>query len=155
MPGEPALSDDFREEIEYLADRAGEERARIAEESTPAKLRSPIRKFLWFGIFAACLELGLLVYFSMQETREVETHLAAPNPLSGRQDCEGESFRLSQKVIAYARANGGHAPETLQALIPTYLDKIPVDPLTLLPLKYSLSGNTFRIECAKPASVTR
>jgi hypothetical protein len=152
MSGKPALNDDFREQIEYLADRAGEERARIAEESAPAKLRRPIRNFIWFGIIAGALELSLLGYFSMQETGEVESHRAAPNPLSARQDCEGESFRLSQKVIAYARANGGHAPKTLQALIPEYLDKVPVDPLTRLPLKYSLSGNTFRIECAKPVT---
>ena len=148
------LNDAFRDQIEYLADRAGEERARIAAESKPPKLRHPIRKFLWFGVALAVAELGLLAYLSTRQEKEVAGHLAAPNPLSTREDCIGESYRLSQKVVEYMQANGGKAPRSLAVLVPTYIEKVPIDPITRLPVKYTLHENSFRIECP-PAPLTR
>ena len=154
MARNTSVSEEFREQIEYLADRAGEERARVAEESRPARIKSPIRKFIWFGVVAAAFELALLGYFSTRESRELQDHVAEPNPLSVRQDCDGESFRLTQKIIAYSLANGGRAPASLDELIPAFLDKPPVDPITKLPLKYIPTGNAFRIECP-PQPLTR
>jgi hypothetical protein len=145
---EGRVSDDFREQIEYLADRAGEERARMAEEAKPVRLRSPLRKFLWIGAIIALVEVALLGYQLTRESRELSDHIARPNPLLTREDCAGERYRTSRALLAYMREHGT-APETLDALVGTYILSRPVDPITKLPLKYRKLGNGYRLECAQ------
>ena len=147
-----AMSDDFREQIEYLADQAGEERARIADESRPARLRSPLRKFLIFGAVVAALEVLLLVYQSSVETKELSTHYA-PNPLLTQQDCVGERYRVSRAILAYMHANQT-SPPSLDALVPQYLPKLPVDPITKLPLIYKKLKRGSQLDCPQ-VPVTR
>jgi hypothetical protein len=140
-----AVNDDFREEIEYLADRAGEERARIADEARPSPLRRPLRKFVIFGAVIAVLEVLLLVYQSSVETQELSTHYA-PNPLLTQQDCVGERYRVSRAILAYMQANQT-APPSLDALVPEYLPKTPVDPITKLPLIYKKLKRGSQLDC--------
>ena len=140
-----AMSDDFREQIEYLADRAGEERARIADEARPPRLRSPLRKFIIFGAVIAVLEVLLLVYQSSVETKELSTHYA-PNPLLTRQDCVGERYRVSRAILAYMQVHQT-APPSLDALVPEYLPKLPVDPITKLPLTYRKLKRGAQLDC--------
>jgi hypothetical protein len=148
-PGQ-RVTDDFREQIEYLADRAGEERARITEDSKPLAVKSRLRRYLWIGGLLALLEGGLLAYQSMWAGQQITHQIAAPNPLLKREDCAGERYRTSRAILAYMRQHGT-APESLDALVGTHILSRPVDPITKLPLQYRKLKNGFRLECAELA----
>lgn len=46
-------------------------------------------------------------------------------------------------VERYRRDHGGDTPPSLGALVPTYLDKVPIDPYTGAPLNYRLATDSY------------
>lgn len=137
---------DFRQEVEFLADRAAEERVRVAASSKPLVVPKPIRGFLWVGGIAVVAQMLLFAYLSYEEQRQISDQVSHANPLLYQQDCAGERYRASRKIMLWMREHG-EAPDTLDPLIGTLLEKIPVDPITRQPLLYRKIGKGFEIEC--------
>jgi len=142
---------EFRDEIEYLSDRAAAERAHVAERSKPVPQRSAIRTFIWIGVFLVVMQAGLFAYLSLNEEKGPPAVTIAQNPLLVRQDCEGEKYRTYRKIAQYMRQHGS-APESLDVLVGTVFPTYPVDPNSNQRLKYSKVGNGFRLECPQVAA---
>jgi hypothetical protein len=137
---------EFRHEVEYLADRAAEERSRVAASSKPLLTHKPVRRFLWIGGLVALSQVLLFAYLTYEEQRQIAGEASRPNPLLFQQDCAGERYRTSRKLMVWMRQHG-EAPETLDPLIGTLLEKVPVDPVTRQPLVYRKIGKGFELEC--------
>jgi hypothetical protein len=73
--------------------------------------------------------------------------LAIPNLALGvlRADLTDASRICGRTAVAlesYARARGNY-PQTLEALVPTYLDRLPIDPFSGHPIEYRREGNGY------------
>jgi hypothetical protein len=62
---------EFRHEVEYLADRAAEERSRVAASSKPLLTHKPVRRFLWIGGLVALSQVLLFAYLTYEEQRQI------------------------------------------------------------------------------------
>ncbi len=51
--------------------------------------------------------------------------------------------RVAVAVERYRRANAGEPPSTLAALVPTYLNAIPIDPFSGEPVRYRATGSDY------------
>jgi len=64
--------------------------------------------------------------------------------LSDSAVAERDLSRLDLLLVAY-RAEHGQYPKSIQALVPNYLDHLPIDPLSNKPYVYQLHGSTGRL----------
>lgn len=140
---------EFKREIEYLADRAAEQRTLVAENSRPAVVHSRVRRFVWIGAVLALLQGGFLAYQSFRTQSDLaDLVIRPPNPDLTAKTCAGERARTQQVLMSHIRRHG-EAPASLEVLLGGALTKLPVDPATRQPLLYTKVGRGYRLDCPK------
>lgn len=136
------------------------ERERETEaEVRRAKIKKPgkegIGGFGWFLIITLliiALEGGVITadYFVV---RRGEVSYISSNTITKRYNLDILSMnmhRISMAIEKYKDGHGGAPPEELGALVPDYLDSIPVDPVTGLDYEYSVEGGGYSVICSAP-----
>ncbi|MGH7857942.1 MAG: hypothetical protein ACREQY_11480 [Candidatus Binatia bacterium] len=146
-------SDDFRSQIDQLAQVARKElleKQELAREKPPAKR---ISRILWIGgilVVTQAAILGIQMAYQQRLVPEVTSH--RPHPLLFANDCKGVTYRTFRAALAYRRDNGSW-PATLQELVDRkYIVEPPVDPRTGAPLYYARKGEGFKLDCSPPAA---
>jgi len=146
LPGGP-LHHEFRDTIEGLAKQAQEEDRRAEQEARRRNRRRSFSRFVAIGSLLIFLELVSLLVLS--HNRADIAVKKAPTPPRGPADaCKALVFSTYWKVVSYIKDNE-HAPPSLNDLVPKYIDKIPLDPLTGKALDYSTDGKQIHLDCPK------
>jgi hypothetical protein len=143
LPGGPLP--DFRNTIQDLAKQARDEDRRSEEEARKLRRRRSFSRFVTVGVFLIAIEFASLAILSRHEPGVV-VKKAPPRSLFAPGSCNAVVFDTYWKVVKYIKEND-HPPATLNELVPTYLDKLPFDPVTRKPLEYSAHGDHFQLNC--------
>jgi len=150
IPGDP-LNPDFSNAIHRLARHARREDLRAEEELRGRGERRPIQEIIRVGLVLIALQGVLFAYLYAHlkpETRSESVPLAPPKT------CNAAINRAYWKVVAYV-ADHGHPPQQLENLVGSYIEQLPIDPVTGKPLVYSTDGDRFSIRCAGVPPVNR
>ncbi|MET0154296.1 MAG: hypothetical protein ABW298_17035 [Candidatus Binatia bacterium] len=142
-PGGP-LPDDLRDAIHGLTRHAREEDRR-AEEARKRGAKRPFSRFVKIGLALIVAQSALLtvLYVNQEKTavsRQEIKSIVPPN------SCSALVNTAYWKVVAYLREEG-HPPPRLDDLVPKYLERVPLDPVTGKALSYSTDGSRFQVSC--------
>ncbi|HSD10399.1 MAG TPA: hypothetical protein VLF14_05425 [Candidatus Binatia bacterium] len=146
-PGDP-LHPDFSHAIHRLVRQARREDLRAEEELRKRGERSRIYKFIRVGVVLIVLQAALLGYLYVRQNDVVKdpARVAQAPPKT----CNAAINRAYWKVVAYL-ADHGRPPPKLEDLVGSYVERLPIDPVTGKPLVYSTDGERFTIRCADSA----
>jgi hypothetical protein len=136
--------DDFRSEIERLAEDAKAEIRERAEKPQPG--RRPWPKIVPIGITLIVAELASLAAMLYIQQRKVSSVMREPNPVFLKNDCRGAEYRTVHALFAFQRDNERY-PDRLDELVGKYLDRQAINPETQKPLAYAREGDSFRLRC--------
>jgi hypothetical protein len=142
-PGGP-LPDDFRDAIHGLAKQAREE-DRQAEDARKRAAKRPFSRFVKVGLALILAQSAMLavLYRYQDKTVASQQQIQSILPANG---CNALVNKTYWKVVAYLR-EVGHPPAQLDDLVPKYLERLPLDPVTGKPLSYSTDGTHFQVRC--------
>jgi hypothetical protein len=87
--------------------------------------------------------LGVLYVRGRQQSAPTDTKRAH---IVLRDDCPSAVYRTYWKVVEYMKDHQ-HPPASVDQLVGKYLDKLPFDPVTGKPLRYSTDGKRFELRC--------
>ncbi len=100
------------------------------------------KKVAIVGIPLIIIQLGYVVLFSTSDAVTVQQSIdKAIKNVKGVDDRRKSMLKIQLAVADYTSKNSGKAPESLDALRPTYFDSIPVDPMTGKPFNYKVEKN--------------
>jgi hypothetical protein len=142
-PGGP-LPDDFRDAIHGLAKQAREE-DRQAEDRRRRAAKRPFSRFVKIGLALIAVQSALLAALYLNQGKTAATHQEIKSILPAN-SCKALVNKTYWKVVAYLREEG-HPPPSLDDLVPKYLERVPLDPVTGKPLSYSTDGARFQVRC--------
>jgi hypothetical protein len=143
LPGGPLP--DFRETIQDLAKQARQEDRRAEEDARKSRRHKSFSRFVGIGLLLIALELVSLTVLSRYQPG-VAVKKPPPRSRFGTGSCNAIFFDAYWKVVKYIKDND-HPPASLKDLVPSYLDKLPFDPVTGKPLEYSTRGDQFHLNC--------
>jgi hypothetical protein len=143
LPGGPLPN--FRNTIQDLAKQAQEEDRRAEEDARKSRRRKSFSRFVGGALLLIAVELvSLAVLYRHQP--EMAVKKAPPSSRFAPGSCNAIVFDTYWKVVKYIKEKD-HPPASLNDLVPDYLGKVPLDPLTSKPLEYSAHGDRFNLNC--------
>jgi hypothetical protein len=142
-PGGP-LPDDFRDAIHGLAEQARAE-DRQASDARKRVAKRPFSRFVKVGLALIVAQSALLFVLYHYQEKTVGTRQGIKSILPAN-SCNALVNKTYWKVVAYLREEG-HPPAHLDDLVPKYLERLPLDPVTSKPLSYSTDGTRFQVRC--------
>ncbi len=142
-PGGP-LPDDFRDAIHGLSEQAREEDRR-ADDARKRAAKRPFSRFVKVGLALIVAQGALLAVLYRYHEKPVATQQQIKSILPVN-SCNALVNKTYWKVVAYLREEG-HPPAHLDDLVPKYLERLPLDPVTGKPLSYSTDGAHFQVRC--------
>jgi hypothetical protein len=144
-PGGP-LNPEFRNAIDELAKQAREQDLLLEEEAKRRAAPRPFQKFVLVGVGLIVVQAALFAYLYHRRSAEITKKPVVTKPLLPDSTCNAALYRTYWKVVSYMR-DEGRPPESLELLLGKYLDKLPLDPATGQPLRYSTDGQRFDLSC--------
>ena len=103
------------------------------------------------GLVIIAAEIVYLLFFlpPIPRGRHLAYQGAVANPSSGMEKCIENMWKINAAIERYHEKTGAY-PESLQLLVPEYLDEVPVCPLSQLPYKYRRTEKACFWECPSP-----
>ena len=104
---------------------------------------TPVQRFAIIGVCLIGLEGVIYAFFPTPHPPSAKDAIAKAIDQVGNQvdDQRREQLRIQIAVQQYQVANGGKPPATLDLLVPTFLERIPLDPTTQKPFEYRVENN--------------
>src|SRR5206468_5354994 len=140
MLGDP-LTRHFCTAIHRLARHARREDLRAEEELRKRRERRPIQNVIRVGLVLIAVQGVLFAYLYAHHKPETR---AESVPLAPPKTCNAAINRAYWRVVAYV-AEHGHPPQKLENLVGSYIEQLPVDPVTGRPPVYSTAGERLTI----------
>ena len=84
-----------------------------------------------------------MLYVNQKKTVATQQEIKSILPPNS---CNALVNKTYWKVVAYLREEG-HPPPHLDDLVPKYLERVPLDPVTGKALSYSTDGTRFQVRC--------
>ncbi len=137
--------------FQVLAQEHGKEIAELRGKIKPKKVRNKRLVMLIVGLVIIAAEIVYLLFFlpPIPRGRHLAYQGSAVESAGGLEECIENMWKISTAVQRY-HENTGTYPESLELLVPEYLDKVPVCPLSQVPYEYYRTEDGCFWQCPSP-----